>query len=149
MFLAILSLQIGAIVPHHHHDDAVCVVMEKYQSDGHFNDRHTQHEPSGEEGKHDCVTEAHFVTPNTAKSLKVKNCVQDDLQHVGLPVFALIYYCFELTDAPVGTISTNDSYHPAHLSDGASCPSGLRAPPVQNSWFFFRNHEMKLIRTGW
>lgn len=43
LFVATLSVLLSTVVMHHHHMGRICMVVERCQQDGNFNDEHTEH----------------------------------------------------------------------------------------------------------
>lgn len=62
--IAILSIVVFSAMPHHHHREVLCTVVEKCERDNTYNDGHTEHE-SGESGEINCVAGTEYVSPNT------------------------------------------------------------------------------------
>lgn len=61
LFVATLSVLLSTVVMHHHHMGRICMVVERCQQDGNFNDEHTEHHEKEADG---CRTHQmhHFVT---------------------------------------------------------------------------------------
>lgn len=47
LFVATLSVLLSTVVMHHHHMGRICMVVERCQQDGNFNDEHTEHHEKG------------------------------------------------------------------------------------------------------
>lgn len=62
--IAILSIVVLSAMPHHHHKEMLCTVVEKCERDNTYNDGHTEHK-SGESGEINCVADAEYVSSNT------------------------------------------------------------------------------------
>ena len=43
LFVATMSVLLSMVVMHHHHMGRICMVVERCQQDGNFNDEHTEH----------------------------------------------------------------------------------------------------------
>ena len=43
LFVATMSVLLSTVVMHHHHMGRICMVVERCQQDGNFNDEHTEH----------------------------------------------------------------------------------------------------------
>ena len=61
LFVATLSVLLSTVVMHHHHMWRICMVVERCQQDGNFNDEHTEHHEKEADG---CRMQQmhHFVT---------------------------------------------------------------------------------------
>lgn len=61
LFVATLSVLLSMVVMHHHHMGRICMVVERCQQDGNFNDEHTEHHEKEADG---CRMHQmhHFVT---------------------------------------------------------------------------------------
>lgn len=61
LFVATLSVLLSTVVMHHHHMGRICMVVERCQQDGNFNDEHTEHHEKEADG---CRVHQlhHFVT---------------------------------------------------------------------------------------
>jgi hypothetical protein len=67
-----LLLLASTFVPHHHHYDRIfCLVMERCEQDGMFNDEHTGHEHSSE-GEMFCILETKYVVSEVRNEIKCK-----------------------------------------------------------------------------
>ncbi|MGN0222152.1 MAG: DUF6769 family protein [Prevotella sp.] len=121
-FLALLITIVPAI-PHHHHEDAVCMIMERCESDNTFNDEHTAHH--GDDKGDDC----HVLCIKNIKSLAAKSIILNDGDEVLLlpllfTLFDELFACTQERDE-----SLCDRYCNLYKSfDGGGLIS-LRAPP--------------------
>lgn len=61
LFVATMSVLLSMVVMHHHHMGRICMVVERCQQDGNFNDEHTGHHEKEADG---CRVHQlhHFVT---------------------------------------------------------------------------------------
>ncbi len=68
MPILVLSILIAPFVPHHHHYDEVCMVMEQCEKDHVCNDCHTSHhDGSSEESEHPlCIKNALTIISNSS-----------------------------------------------------------------------------------
>ncbi|WP_304154859.1 hypothetical protein [Hoylesella buccalis] len=126
LWLAMLMVLLVLAVPHHHHLSNVCFVEERCETDGQINDRHTQHQPSGQESQADnCPVE------------QIRHIVKDD-EHVQ-PVIQVAqqqphWLCGNAADththvqivSPVGETSEPI----ARLLEAHIASSGRRGPPA-------------------
>lgn len=126
-----------AIVPHHHHEGLVCVVMEICEQDNQVNDEHTEHSdlPSDSEHEKSCVGESEYTAPRAANEIKCKisSCQNHDFTHL----FPIFFLAADILSFDTGT-STSDfkygEYISFYKSSEASQFHGLRAPPFIISW---------------
>ena len=90
--LSSLVLLILAIVPHHHHEGLVCIVMEICEQDNQVNDEHTDHRelPNDSDHEQSCIAESKYTSPKTTNETKCKvsSCQNHDLTHL-FPIFFL------------------------------------------------------------
>ena len=87
MSLATLLIIVLPFIPHHHHEDVECIIMERCESDGTINDEHTAHH-TGDDG-----SDSHSTCVKNIRTLIVKSSIQKDLNNV----FAVPLLCY-LTD---------------------------------------------------
>ena len=61
LLVATMSVLLSTVVMHHHHMGRICMVVERCQQDGNFNDEHTEHHENETDG---CRVHQmhHFVT---------------------------------------------------------------------------------------
>lgn len=113
-------------VPHHHHLSNVCFVEERCETDGQINDRHTNHQSSGQESQADnCPVEQirHIVKDDT-KTQPVIQVVQQ--QPHWLCAYAADTHPHVLEVTPVGeTPEPITRLLEAHIAS-----SGRRGPPT-------------------
>lgn len=117
---AALVLTALSLVPHHHHGNAVCTVVELCKADSIYNDRHTGHDASGESESEGCVVHASYA-PSDVLTGVAAPCVQAALQAVSptLPAPAV-----SLRHAGYGLCII------AYTSVVPVAGGGLRAPPT-------------------
>ena len=119
------------IVPHHHHDDAVCMVMESCQEDHSAGDEHAGHCHSGHGAAHggSCVIESDYIITQTEGTrCAVSSCGHPDHVHL----FPMLYIVADVLLSPAETISSKPEYGEYlsfYTSAEASRFHGLRAPP--------------------
>jgi hypothetical protein len=132
--LAVVWLLLGMLVPHHHHNGEVCMVVEQCHEDGAFNDKHTHHGQEHEDNGDDncCIAKSNYVSPNISKLLKIKNPTTDNGFHPDLPAMLLLFIGISVPESVTDKRTDYGEYIPIHLSDGAICAAGLRAPPALN-----------------
>ena len=120
-WMALLMIALP-MVPHHHHQGTVCVVMERCQSDGAINDQHTHHQ-SDENPRHQdqCV-----------KTFKAVPAIDPDHSDVNeVPLCTLLYAFVEQWMAEVhqATAKQIDTYTIHYQSVDTRLSNTLRAPP--------------------
>ena len=125
--LSALLILIMPFVPHHHHDDVECMVMERCDSDNTYNDEHTAHHQD-----HD--TKDHPLCVKNLLTLKAKSQVQEDVISVHL-LPLLLWGDETLLSAirPEGEMLC-DGYQMGYVPLVGSRIQSLRAPP----YFQFR-----------
>lgn len=64
--IAILSIVVISAMPHHHHGEVLCTVVERCEQDNAYNDEHTGQD-SGESREINCIADAEYVLSNTNK----------------------------------------------------------------------------------
>ena len=117
--LSVFVLLILAVIPHHHHEGAVCFAMElnRQDGDGAADDPHTPHDdtPDGDHGE-SCIAESVFTAANPNCEIKA---VAASRQHL-----------LRLTNLPT---DDTDVEYGEYLLFYTSAPAprvhGLRAPP--------------------
>lgn len=131
--IAILLITVFSIIPHHHHKEVLCMVMEMCQEDNAYNDQHTTHDTSEEESNHgnDCVTNAQYTVP--AKVLNGSSVSHNgDNLHIFDCISLLISY-ITFTPEYSTTQTTYFGYVVSYKSAPLGLCCGLRAPPYSLS----------------
>ena len=127
--LAALMMLALNIVPHHHHDGAVCVITERCEEDNTINDEHTGHSDRDMDHGKSCVIESDFVITQTDETrCKVSSCGHPDHVHF----FPILYIVADVLLSPAETISSKPEYGEYisfYTSAETSRFHGLRAPP--------------------
>lgn len=121
LFLSAAALVLTALslVPHHHHGNAVCTVVELCKADSIYNDRHTGHDVSGESEPEGCVAHASYA-PSDVLTGVAAPCVQAALQAVSPTL-------------PAPAVSRHAEYGLCIFAYTSVVPvagGGLRAPPT-------------------
>ena len=125
IILALTALLITVLpaIPHHHHEDGVCMTMERCESDNAINDEHTAHHGDGD------GTDCHTQCIKNIKSLAAKSIVLNEGDEELL--FPLLFTLFDELFAYIQEHSETpcSGYCNLYKSfDGAGHLS-LRAPP--------------------
>lgn len=127
--IAVLLITAFSIVPHHHHEEGLCMVMEMCQEDNRYNDQHTTHDTSEEASHHDnnCVTNTQYTAPT--KGLKDGHVFENgDHLHLLDYISSLISYF--ILSPEYSTIQTASFRHVvSYKSALLGLSRGLRAPP--------------------
>ena len=126
--IVVLLITVFSIVPHHHHKEVLCMVMEMCEQDNTYNDQHTEHETSPEEADCDngCVVSALYTAPsNVLNGDSVIDGNHDFLVKSFCLLTSYVLYIPQFSIIPKTYLSYVISYESAPL--GLSC--GLRAPP--------------------
>lgn len=125
--IAALFTIVFSAIPHHHHEEVLCMVMELCEQDNTYNDDHTDH-GSGQDERHQnaCLFNMDYISSSgmTKSSLDSENGTP-----LHLPVLFLLseILTLDLTTPELEIIY--DGYVVSYTSVvlGESC--GLRAPP--------------------
>ena len=120
-------LLLFSVLPHHHHSDRACVLMERCELDGAVNDCHTHHHDN-EHGRHAderyCVFSSVYVVGSQSFSVQ-KWLAVSSLSGT---------LCFALRHVPAvvecGKCSFFADYHLYYKSALLTASSAFRAPPV-------------------
>lgn len=125
--IATLFLIVLSAIPHHHHKEMMCAVMELCEQDGTYNDSHTDH--GAEQDTHNestCVSQADYISPS---GVDRGNLHDGGMMNVHLPVLCLLADILTIYfDAPIPE-TTYDGYVVSYTSVVLGESSGLRAPP--------------------
>lgn len=123
--VAILMLLV--CVPHHHHGDRACVLMERCERDGAVNDCHTHHHDD-EQGRHAderfCVFSSVYVVGGQSFSVQkwvAVSPLSGFLPFLSGPAPAVVEF---------GKCSFFADYHLYYKSALLTASSAFRAPPV-------------------
>lgn len=120
MTLSVIILLAVPFVPHHHHANAPCQVVEHCVNDNANNDRHTSHEDDGTS----CVEK---VVPPLIKSVHHGSGLTDEMTQlsVGLAGFEINLELYPVSKALHGWV-----YDSSCHSSGQNNTNSLRAPPL-------------------
>lgn len=117
--IATLSLIVFSIIPHHHHKEMLCIVMETCEQDNAVNDEHTNHNTDGNTNhEKTCVLRSEYITTYGGG---------DNLAL--LPVLFLLANYLIYNSELSNTESTYGEYVFSYTSVMLGESSGLRAPP--------------------
>ena len=93
LLVATMSVLLSTVVMHHHHMGRICMVVERCQQDGNFNDEHTEHHDQESEGdRENCsVRQMHqfVVSSKVVKNIR-KMLVDENHQFVVLSCSSLL-----------------------------------------------------------
>lgn len=126
--VSVLIILVSAIMPHHHHRDLACIVMEFCQQDSAVNDVHTNHHADdGTEHGRACVAETDYYAFNTACRVKY-NCDN----HIHFFPFLYLNFADILTHHAENTFAKSEygKYISFYTFGEAAQFHGLRAPPA-------------------
>lgn len=130
--IAILLITVFSVIPHHHHKEVLCVIMEMCEEDNTYNDQHTEHETSQEDSSHDdggCVVDVSYTAPSQVMK-GGSTSVDGGDQYSLIQCFCLIA-SYSLYTPDFSIIKTAYScYVVSYESAFLGRSSGLRAPPV-------------------
>ena len=125
--IATLFLIVFSAIPHHHHKEALCMVMELCEQDNTYNDDHTNHGTDRDEHHQaTCVSNANYIPSSTItkSSLDSENGIS-----LHLPVFFLPTDILALDPDTSELETTYDGYVISYTSVVLGENRGLRAPP--------------------
>lgn len=129
--LSSLVLILLALVPHHHHQGLVCVVMEICEQDNQVNDQHTSHGELPDDNAHEqmCIADSEYTAPKAdEKKCNLPSCHNHDFNHF----FPIFFLAADILAFDTGT-SLSDykfgEYILTYKSAEANQFHGLRAPP--------------------
>lgn len=124
MAVSVLAVIALTAVPHHHHEEVVCMVMERCGQDGSYNDEHTAHSDDSREKV--CPATANLTT--MLSSISRTDSVPDGFTSFFIPV---LYFLADIwqdwadnSSKPVYAV-----YRVNYTSAVLGEESGLRAPP--------------------
>lgn len=124
--LSVLILLIMPFIPHHHHNDVECAIMERCISDNTYNDEHTAH-PADNDSKDN------LLCVKNIQSLNVKSGIHHDWSAVHLfPLIVSTYYEI-LADVYQQAHPLYDGYTITYRSPIGRGITSLRAPPYFHS----------------
>jgi hypothetical protein len=125
-------LLVLGIVPHHHHDGAVCMVMERCEKDNSVNDEHTNHHPDeGMKQGQSCVADGDFYAFLPDSRIKCSTSFCDNCDNHA-HFFSILYLFADFLTHPEENISIKSEYGEYiafYTSAEASQFHSLRAPP--------------------
>lgn len=129
--IAVLLITVFSIVPHHHHQEVLCVVMEMCEKDNTYNDQHTEHDTSQEETNHESGCTVNSLYTASTHILKSDSSLSDGNNQLSLAqCFCLLASYLLYTPE----LSVNKTAYPrcvvSYQSASLGLSSGLRAPPV-------------------
>lgn len=124
--LSVLMILIMPFVPHHHHNDVECAIMERCISDNTYNDEHTAH-PADNSSKDNslCV--------KNIQSLNVKSGNNHDWSAVHLFPLLISTYNEWFVDVYGQENPLYDGYTISYKSPIGRGGTSLRAPPHLHS----------------
>jgi hypothetical protein len=135
LFIAIatLALFVFAVAPHHHHQGALCFVMERCEQDGYFNDEHTQHHGDADDINHHdhCIMETGYVlylTENEVK-YKISSCDNSHSYTHFFPILCISTAFLAHDTEPQIIKHEYREFFYFYKSIDVSRNNGLRAPP--------------------
>ncbi|MGN0282767.1 MAG: DUF6769 family protein [Prevotella sp.] len=121
--IGVMAMLIAPMIPHHHHGEVVCTIMERCEMDDVVNDEHTEHHGNQHgEGCTSCDKSAQWV------DIKTNN--QRHIQDIYLlPLLTLFGYEWHMED--IGTSAEKQAFRRSMPYDSTSRgrTHGLRAPP--------------------
>lgn len=122
--VTVFSVAVSAAFPHHHHNDVVCMVMERCGLDNAYNDEHTGHSGDGQERT--CPVSANYIASMSSESQT--ESISDGLD----PLFISILCCIDGIRqylAEDDSVPVYDGYRINYTSATLGENGGLRAPP--------------------
>jgi hypothetical protein len=131
MLVAVLTIIVLSAIPHHHHKDVVCMVMEVCEQDHTFNDKHTGHSSDASSNhQSSCITGSEYASVEVI-STKGK-AVSSDTGSSHHPEFPVLYLLIDSQQYRGISHNTKHSYPEfiiPFVSTHLGHSSGFRAPP--------------------
>lgn len=119
--LGALAVLIAPMIPHHHHGEEVCVVMERCSIDNRINDTHTGHHGEDQDCS-SCIKNAQWLDVRANYNRNVADlCL--------LPLFVVFGYEWHMKDVHISELKNHFCRSTIHVLEGYGGVSGLRAPP--------------------
>ncbi len=132
--ISVLVLLVFAILPHHHHEDWACVIMELCEQDNPVNDEHTHHNEASEEGHNgSCISESEYIVNNFNDETKCKvfSCKDDNHSHIlFFPIYFLVADSLNFDIGKSCPKTEYGEYISFYKSAEATQFHSLRAPPA-------------------
>lgn len=122
--IGVMAMLIAPMIPHHHHGEVVCTIMDQCVMDDAVNDEHTEHQsqqPS--EGCTSCDKSAQWYD---IKSHETR--LSSDFSI--FPLLTLLGYEWHVEDVDKSVIRRNVRRSTFHESARHGTTLGLRAPPL-------------------
>ena len=119
------------VIPHHHHAEIACIIVELCENDAAYNDEHTHHEKTPEQNTHDnsCITEIDVIIPASDNEIIYKILSAKD--HLNLSVLFILPT--QLLSILTESTTSDTNYGGENLLYYQSAQlnrlNGLRAPP--------------------
>ena len=121
--IGVVAMLVAPTIPHHHHGEVVCAIMERCEMDDAVNDEHTEHH--GQENGEGCTS-----CDKNSQWFDVKQNNQRHIHDINtLPLLTLFSYEWHIED--IGKDAPRKHVRPAISYSSASYGRswGLRAPP--------------------
>lgn len=132
--ISVFVLLMFAILPHHHHEGAACIMMEFCEWDNTVNDEHTHHSEVPNEGHNEsCIFESKYIVSNFNNEIKCKASSCKDYNHNHIQLFSVYFLAEDLLNFDTGNFCLSTEYGESisfYKLAEANQFHGLRAPPA-------------------
>ena len=117
----LLAMLIAPMIPHHHHGEEVCVVMERCSIDHNINDKHTSHHGESNECS-SCIKNVQWLDVRVSGNRNISDlCL--------LPLLVVFGYEWHVKDIQMAELKKHFCRSAVPILEGYGGVSGLRAPP--------------------
>lgn len=127
LIIATLFLMMFSVIPHHHHKEVLCLVMELCEQDDAYNDDHTSHgSEHDEDHQNTCISNADYIP---SSGVVKSNLHSEDGSSYPISVLFLLANILTLSLDTPESEATYGVYVVSYASVVLGESSGLRAPP--------------------
>ena len=121
--IGVMAMLVAPMIPHHHHGEVVCTIMERCEMDDAVNDEHAEHH--GQEHGDGCTS-----CDKSSQWFDIKNNNNRHLQDIYiLPLLTLFGYEWHIEDIGEDVIKRNVRRSMTYDTKSGGRTHGLRAPP--------------------
>ncbi|MDR1154322.1 MAG: hypothetical protein LBL04_06400 [Bacteroidales bacterium] len=132
--LAAVMLLVSGFVPHHHHNAAVCMIVEHCEIDHSTNDGQTdRHADDGMKHASSCIVGYYALQTDSRIKCKLSSCDHCDNHVHPFPILCLFTDCMAHPAKNTCAGFEYGEYVSFYISAEASQFHGLRAPPCMLS----------------
>ena len=122
--IGVMAMLIAPMIPHHHHGEVVCMIMERCELDDAINDEHTEHQSQQPgEGCTSCDKSSQWYDRKGHQTR-----ISSGLYL--LPLLTRLGYEWRVEDVDTSVIKRNVKRSTCYESARHGTTLGLRAPPL-------------------